>query len=64
MRSLIVGPHARLTGYAEPLFRILILELPPGTRVADLSALGFHGKVRSLRMECDAGSGPVGQSAG
>ena len=52
IRSLVVGPNARITGYAEPLFRTPTLELSPGARVADLPAAGFYERVRSFAMQC------------
>ena len=54
VRSLMLGPHARLTGYAEPLFRERTLSLAPGTAVRDTAALEFDRTVRSFRLECQA----------
>ena len=54
MRSLVVGPHARIEGYGETLFREPALALPAGSRIADLVSIGFHDRVRSFRMQCEA----------
>lgn len=54
MRSVEVGPHARIVAYAEPLFRQPVLEWPPGTRVPDLAALAFHAKAQSFTLRCEA----------
>lgn len=53
-RSLELGPHARLQGYAAPLFRQPSLELAPGARVPDLGEVGFGEKVQSFRLSCAA----------
>jgi hypothetical protein len=49
--SIAVGPHARLTGYAAPLFREQVVALGPGENLSGFSSLS----VRSLRLECEAG---------
>lgn len=49
--SIAVGPHARLAGYAAPLFRKQVVALGPGANLGDLPQTG----VRSLRLECEAG---------
>jgi hypothetical protein len=54
MQSLLLGPHARIIGYGEPLFRAPSVELAPGARVAELSSLAFHERVRSFTMKCEA----------
>lgn len=50
--SLVVGPGARLEGYAGDGYRKRALDLPPGARVADLPALGFDQRVDSFRVVC------------
>ena len=53
VQSIEVGPHARLTGFTEVLFRgDTALNLAPGTRVDNVSALKFHERVQSFAMEC------------
>jgi hypothetical protein len=52
VRSLVVGPHARIVGYAETLFRAPSMELPPGMRIADAAAIGFYDRVQSFSMQC------------
>lgn len=54
VKSLQVGPHARIVGFAEPLFRSPTLDFPPGSAVQDLAERGFHERVRSFRMDCAA----------
>ncbi|HEX6267243.1 MAG TPA: hypothetical protein VFZ81_10140 [Burkholderiales bacterium] len=51
VRSAQVGPHARLEGYAEPLFRRPSLALGPGEQLADI-ALSEH--VQSFTLRCEA----------
>jgi hypothetical protein len=55
--SLVVGPHARLVGYAAPLFREPRLQIPPGAQVPDVSAIGFYDRVESLTLACEADAG-------
>ena len=52
-RSLVVGPEARLTAYAERGFRAEVFSLEPGREVKDLRALGFPKKVASLKILCE-----------
>ena len=54
VRSLRIGPHARIEGYGETLFRAPTLALPAGAAIADLAAIEFHQRVRSFRMQCEA----------
>lgn len=54
LRSIAIGPHARLVGYAEPLFRNPTLELDPGTTVSDVGTLDFHNRVGSFKVLCQA----------
>lgn len=54
LRSLAIGPHARLVGYAQPLFREPSLELAPGTSVEDLGPIAFHDRVGSFKVLCEA----------
>lgn len=53
--SVEIGPHARLVGFAEPLFRRPDLRLAPGAKVADMAQVAFYERVRSFRLECEAG---------
>lgn len=52
-RSLVVGPEARLTAYAERGFREEVFSLEPGREVKDLHALGFPKKIASLKILCE-----------
>lgn len=52
--SVVVGPHARLVGYAAPLFRLQDLELAPGAALPDVSQVAFYERVRSFTLECEA----------
>jgi hypothetical protein len=52
-RSLVVGPEARLTAYAERGFRGELFSLEPSREVEDLRALGFPKKVASLKILCE-----------
>jgi hypothetical protein len=51
--SLVVGPEATLTAYAEAGFRREVFSLEPGREVKDLRALGFPKRVASLKILCD-----------
>lgn len=51
-RSLKIGPHAYLIGYADDRYTEESLALAPGTIVADLDAIDFHAKVRSFKIIC------------
>ena len=52
VRSLVVGPHARLVGYAEPRFRKESVTFESGRHVADLSRFRFQERVRSVKVFC------------
>ena len=56
-KSLRVGPHARIVGFAQTLFREPVTELPAGAERTDLGAQGFHERVQSLAMHCQAHPG-------
>ncbi|HEX5767606.1 MAG TPA: hypothetical protein VFX94_05160 [Burkholderiales bacterium] len=53
-RSLVVGPNARLVGYAETLFRGTPTVLDPGTKVPDAASVGYPQRFLSLTLECKA----------
>jgi hypothetical protein len=53
VRSLVVGPHARVIGYAGKLFRGEATVLHPGTVAADAQSIGYAG-FESLTVECQA----------
>lgn len=53
-RSLALGPHARLVGYTGEWFDKPSLELEPGRRIGDLSAIDFHARVQSFKVLCVA----------
>ena len=50
--SVIVGPGARLLGYAGNRYRKESLDLPPDSRVPDLGAIGFDRRVDSFKVVC------------
>jgi hypothetical protein len=53
VQSIVVGPHARLVGFAEAQYSGgRTLELGPGRRVPDVSRLDFHQRVDSLKVFC------------
>ena len=54
-RSIAIGPHAKLRGYADPLFRKPTVDLAPGTTVPDVHALAFHERVQSFEILCETG---------
>jgi hypothetical protein len=56
-KSLRVGPHARIVGFAHTLFREPVTELPAGAEHCDLPAQGFHDRVQSFVMHCQATPG-------
>lgn len=56
-RSLRVGPHARIVGFAQTLFREPVIEVPAGSEHTDLAAQGFHDRVHSFVMHCQAEPG-------
>jgi hypothetical protein len=51
--SLVVGPEARLIGYAEPGFRKEVLNFEARREVPDLQAVGFPERVASLKIDCE-----------
>lgn len=51
VRSVEVGPRARLEGYAAPLFRDPALVLAPGERAADIA---LSEQAQSLTLRCEA----------
>lgn len=53
-RSLIVGPNAKLVGYAETLFRGTPTVVDPGTKLPDAAAVGYPQRFLSLTLECKA----------
>lgn len=55
VRSLAIGPHAKLRGYADALFRKPTIALAPGSTVPDVHALAFHERVQSFELLCEAG---------
>lgn len=55
VRSLAIGPHAKLRGYADTLFRKPTIALAPGSAVPDVHALAFHERVQSFELLCEAG---------
>ena len=50
--SVIVGPGARLLGYAANRYRNESLDVPPDARVPDLGAIGFDRRVDSFKVVC------------
>ena len=54
VRSMLVGPHARIVAYAEPLFGKKVLQLPPGARMDDLGGVSLGERAGSFTMRCDA----------
>lgn len=50
--SLIVGPDARLEGFAGGGYRKETLDLGPGTLVQDLRAIDFDRRVDSFKVVC------------
>ena len=53
-RSLQVGPHARLLGYQEPMFRGDTTVLEAGTMVRDAAGIGYPRVFASLKLQCEA----------
>ena len=53
-RSLIVGPHAKVVGYTETLFRGTPTVLDSGTKVPDAASAGYPQRFLSLTLECKA----------
>ena len=52
VRSLVVGPEARLFIYAEPGFQRELASVGPDDKVADVGPLGFPQQVGSLKILC------------
>jgi hypothetical protein len=52
VRSLAVGPEARVVVYAEPGFKSELAKLGPDDKVADLGTLGFPKSLGSLKILC------------
>lgn len=53
--SLIVGPRARLVGYAAGRYAEQTVALGAGTRLPDLAAIGFHKRMDSFQLLCTDG---------
>ena len=53
VRSLAVGPEARVFVYAEPGFKTETAALGPDDKVANLASLGFPKGVGSLKILCE-----------
>jgi hypothetical protein len=51
--SLVMGPEARLVGYAERGFVGEVLALEPRRKVANLRALGFPERLASMKIICE-----------
>jgi hypothetical protein len=58
-KSLRVGPHARIVGFAQPLFREPVMELAAGSERSDVGAQHFHERVQSFVMHCQADPGTL-----
>ena len=56
-KSVRIGPHARIVGFAQTLFREPVTELPAGAERPDLAAQDFHDRVQSFVMHCQANAG-------
>ena len=52
VRSLAVGPEARLFVYAEPGFKSEVAAIGPDDKMADLGCIGFPKGVGSLKIIC------------
>jgi hypothetical protein len=52
VRSLAVGPEARVFVYAEPGFKSEVANLGPDDKVPDLASIGFPKAVGSLKILC------------
>jgi sporulation protein YlmC with PRC-barrel domain len=57
MESLVVGPGARLVGYAGPRFERRTVELAPEARVPDLDAAGFERRTDAFQVVCEGRRG-------
>ena len=53
--SVIVGPHARLLGYAGDGYRKETLDVPPRAHIPDLAEIGFDRRVDSFKVVCSDG---------
>lgn len=53
-RSLQVGPHARVLGYRETLFRGEATVLEAGRLVRDAAEIGYPQHFASLKLQCKA----------
>ena len=51
-KSLIVGPGARLVGYAGTQDAKQVLELPSDATIPDLAKIDFHSRVASFQVVC------------
>ena len=52
VRSLAVGPDARLYVYAEPGFKTEVAAVGPDDKVSNVGELGFPKSVGSLKILC------------
>jgi hypothetical protein len=52
VRSVVVGPHARLVGYEEEGFGGDSITLRPGRHVVDVDRVGLQ-RARSLKVFCE-----------
>jgi hypothetical protein len=52
-KSLMTGPHAKLVGYSDTLFRGEATVIAPGTLVRDASRVGYPQRFASLRLYCE-----------
>ena len=52
VRSLAVGPEARVFVYAEPGFQSQLASVGPDDKVADVGPLGFPKQIGSLKILC------------
>jgi sporulation protein YlmC with PRC-barrel domain len=55
--SLVVGPGARLVGYAGPGFERRTVVLSPEARVPDLDAAGFERRTDAFQVVCEGTRG-------
>ena len=53
--SVIVGPNARLVGYAGGRYRKESIDIGPDTHVPDLAELGFDRRVDAFKLLCGDG---------
>lgn len=52
VQSIIVGPQAELIAYRQVRFDNPGLTLGPGDQVPDVSEIGFHERMNSLKVQC------------